>query len=114
MDAIEFIKERNRMCKSFSRSCDGCPAIKNFCCDTFEWQERLVAIVEEWSTAHPLKTRQSEFLKQYPETNLDKCGVITICPATLSSTYRNNYGGCKNINNVCVDCCHEFWMQEVE
>ena len=26
MDAIKFVKERNRMCKSFGGSCDGCPA----------------------------------------------------------------------------------------
>ena len=49
MDAIKFVKERNRMRKSFGGSCDGCPADKNTCCDTFEWQEKLVTIVEEWS-----------------------------------------------------------------
>ena len=59
MDAIKFIKERNRMCKNFGGSCDGCPANKNTCCDAFEWQEELVAIVKEWATAHPQKTHQA-------------------------------------------------------
>jgi hypothetical protein len=55
MDAIEFIKERNRMCKSFDDDCDcsNCPAYRNNCCNTFEWQEELVAIVEKWSAEHP-------------------------------------------------------------
>lgn len=84
MDAVKFIKERNRMCKSFGGSCNDCPADKNTCCDAFEWQEELVAIVEEWLAAHPCKTRQDAFLKQYPETALDENGVISICPKALS------------------------------
>lgn len=28
MDALKFVKERNRLCKSFGESCDGCPANK--------------------------------------------------------------------------------------
>ena len=114
MDAIEFIKERNRMCKSFGGSCKDCPANKNFCCDTFEWQERLVAIVEEWSTAHPLKIRQNEFLRQYPETALDENGVISICPNGLSLAYRNNSGGCSNLDSTCVNCRRGFWLKEIE
>lgn len=118
MDALEFVRERNRMCKSFGES-DGCKSCPVFYkegnrCMTVLWREEIIPIIEKWSKENPCKTRQSEFLKQYPETTLDKCGVITICPATLSSAHRNNYGGCKNINNVCVDCRHEFWMQEVE
>lgn len=29
MDALEFIRERNRMCRTFDKSCDGCPAYEN-------------------------------------------------------------------------------------
>lgn len=82
MDAVEFIEERNRMCKSFGGSCRGCPAF-----DAFEGALCLVdqqstldataqiAIVEEWSAAHPHKTRQSELLKQCPEAAIDDYGV---------------------------------------
>lgn len=114
MDAIKFINERNRMCKSFGGSCNGCPADKNFCCDTFEWQERLVAIVEAWSTTHPRKTRQSELLKLYPETALDENGVISICPNALFLAYRNSSGGCNNPDSTCPDCRREFWSKEVK
>ena len=118
MDALEFVRERNRMCKSFGDG-DGCKSCPVFYkegnrCMTVLWREEIIPIIEKWSKENPCKTRQSEFLKQYPETTLDKCGVITICPATLSSAHRNNYGGCKNTNNVCIECRREFWNQEVE
>lgn len=31
MDAVEFIKERSRMCKSFDKYCYGCPAWDGSC-----------------------------------------------------------------------------------
>ena len=63
MDALKFVKERNRMCKSFGGSCDDCPVDKNTCCNAFEWQEELITIVDEWSKEHPHKTRQDLFLE---------------------------------------------------
>lgn len=118
MDAIKFIKERNRMCKSFGRSCDDCPADKNTCCDAFEWQEELVAIVKEWATAHPRKTRQDIFLEQWPSAKIDEdIGVPNICPADLDERYRDARGRC-NIRSTqtgtCDLCRQEFWMQEVK
>ena len=113
MDAIKFVKERNRMCKSFGGSCDGCPADKNTCCDTFEWQEKLVTIVEEWSKENPLKTRQSVFLKQYPNARIDSQNSLYICPADAYGDTvcpRNKKDG----NVICYDCRREFWSKEVE
>lgn len=114
MDALKFIEERNRMCKSFGGCCDDCPADKNTCCDAFEWQKELVALVEEWSTAHPRKTRQSVFLERYPEAQIDDNDVLSVCPAVISHSHRKDGGGCFNIHKKCTDCRREFWMQEVE
>lgn len=86
MDALEFLRERNRMCKSFK--------------------------VKDWAAAHPRKTRQSVFLEQYPETEIDKYGCLRLCPELVSADYRNRHRDC--INRVCIDCRREFWMQEVE
>ena len=113
MDAIKFVKERNRMCKSFGGSCDGCPADKNTCCDTFEWKEKLVTIVEEWSKENPLKTRQSVFLKQYPNARVDSQNIPYICPADAYGDTvcpRNKTDG----NVICYDCRREFWSKEAE
>ena len=114
MDALEFVRERNRMCKSFGGKCNGCPADSNACCNTLKWQEDFVTIVEKWSAEHPRKTHQSEFLKQWPETNLDAFGVIQICPIAISAVHRDESGECKDPERLCIDCRREFWMQEIE
>lgn len=123
MDAVKFIKERNRMCKSFSPDCEGCridevkPVINECVLWTLDNPEKAVQIVEEWSAAHPRKTRQDVFLEQWPEAKLDEDGIIVICPAVLSKTYRM-YSGEKCPTTItpkiCADCRRKFWMQEVE
>lgn len=110
MDAIEFIKERNRMCKSFGDGCSNCPADRNTCCNTFEWQEELVAIVEKWSAKHPRKTQQSVFLEQWPSCMIDDDGTIGICPRNVDKNYICDL---KRFS-ACTDCRREFWLQEVE
>ena len=109
MDALEFIKERNRMCRSFGGSCNGCPADKNICCSAFAWQEELVAVVEKWSKENPRKTRQSLLLEQYPSAqSVD--GVIMICPKMLDTSF-----SCPLDDNIdCSACKRGFWTQEVE
>lgn len=120
MDAVKFVEERARMCNSFSPDCEGCrvdeekPVISECYRWMFENPERSVKIVEEWSAAHPRKTRQSVFLEQYPGTILDVFGVLRLCPARISAAYRNDDGECKNPEKVCSDCRSEFWMQEVK
>lgn len=122
MDAVKFIEERNRMCKSFDTGCYGCPASNCegellYCAvgqDSTVDAKAQIAIVEKWSSAHPHKTRQSVFLEQWPEAEVDDNGILTLCPAPISSTHRNEYGGCANYGAKCTDCCREFWLHEVE
>ena len=76
MDAVEFIKERNRMCKSFGDGCWKCPAYKNSGCIAAFWEEEIVPIVEKWSKENPRKTRQDVFLEQYPEAGTDTKGIL--------------------------------------
>ena len=111
MDAAKFIQERNRMCRSFGGSCNGCPADKNICCSAFAWQEELVAIVEKWSKENPRKTRQSIFLEQYPNA---KCvdGVLVFCPKWIDTCFSCLIDDNNNVD--CATCRHEFWMQEIE
>lgn len=115
MDAVEFIRERNRMCKHF-RGCNQCPADGMICSTIWEMHdaEKLVQVVEQWAAEHPHKTRQSEFLEQYPEARVDKDGILRICPADIAKSLRDEYGGCANPMENCHKCRREFWMQEVE
>ena len=115
MDALEFVRERNRMCKSFGGKCDNCPADRNNCCNAFEWQEDFVAIVEKWSAEHPPKTRQSKLLKIFPDTTIDtNTGAVSICPAAISKSYRDEVGICNQCGVYCRDCQSRFWLEEIE
>lgn len=117
MDAVKFIEERNRMCESFGDRCTGCPASNGGCAviqeSTLDATDQ-VAMVEEWSAAHPRKTRQDVFMEQYPEAFLDEHDVLRICPMNISTSYRNSDGLCRYSEKMCADCRREFWMQEVE
>ena len=117
MDAVKFIEERNRMCKSFDNYCYDCPAWYGSCkletgthleCEA----DKAVKIVEDWSAAHPRKTRQSVFLEQYPQVAIYK-GVIVIKPCQLVEGYTSDYCTLYGKSN-CHECRKEFWMQEVE
>ena len=88
MEALEFLKERKRMCRSFGGSCTGCPCEKVRCVINAHVSDddykRIVAMVEEWSAAHPRKTRQSVFLEQFPSVSSGKQVRMTVkikfCP----------------------------------
>ena len=105
MDAVKFIEERRRMYKVTGKRSTTLAG----------WipAEDVVKEVEEWSAAHPRKTRQSVFLEQYPNARIDSQAVIYVCPADA-------YGDkvCpKNEENVhmpCRDCRRNFWLREVE
>lgn len=118
MDALEFLKEERRMCNSFDIGCVKCPLGDIGCCvspeETDEEFEKEIAIVERWSKEHPRKTRQSEFLKLFPETEFKRDGVIAICPFAISAAYRSEEGLCASPFKNCFNCRREFWMQEVE
>lgn len=115
MDALEFLRERKRMCNSY-KGCEGCPLAKGRCVigTSDEDCERIIATVEKWSKEHPRKTRQSVFLKQYPEARIGDDGVLQIHPCSISASHRNVRGNCVNMRRECPDCRREFWSQVVE
>ena len=114
MDALEFVREKNRMCKSFGdgEGCMSCPFYKEGNrCMAILWKEEIIPIVEKWSKENPRKTRQSIFLEQYPNA---KCvdGVSVLCPMWIDTCFSCLIDGNNNVD--CATCRHEFWMQEVE
>ena len=117
MDALEFLRERKRMCNKYSDCCD-CPLGSSSCvinhATSDENQEKIVTAVEQWSKEHPRKTRQSVFLEQYPEAQIDNNGVLCVCPAPMFHSHRTDEGGCIEVSKSCTACRREFWMQEVE
>ena len=119
MDAVEFIKTSARMCREYD-DCEEC-ILSNFCGRTCEEQdmyqvaEQAVANVLEWAKEHPVKTRQSEFLKMFPEASMLDDEYLNICPAQISSECRDKEtGGCYNLDMDCVECKRDFWLKEIE
>lgn len=104
MDAVRFIKERRRMYKVTGKHS---PTLA-------EWvpAEDVVKEVEEWSTAHPHKTRQTVFLEQYPNARVNiNTGVLSVYPCAIEQGMENTIY-CNSIS--CADCRSKFWTQEAE
>lgn len=110
MDAVEFLDKVDRLSKRGSteekmRYTDYRAAGDNV---------GAVKFVERWAVAHPIKTRQSEFLKQWPDASIDDLGVLKVCPSPISTSHRNAHGGCTYSGGNCSDCRRKFWLAEVE
>lgn len=103
MDAVKFIEERRRMCKATRR-------YSPIMLEGISPKD-IVKEVEEWAAAHPRKTRQSVFLEQYPQADIDNTGLLILCPKRISVDIRVT-ADC--MRQRCSDCRREFWMQEVE
>lgn len=116
MDAVKFIKEWKRMCDSV-RCCEKCNIkeeknILKFCGKTVkEDLEKAVAIVEQWSEEHPVKTRQSEFLKMFPNAQIGDREVVIICPRYVDASIPEGEI-CDSM--TCSNCRKEYWLAEVE
>ena len=112
MDAVEYVKTLRRLCKSKER-CSECKLYNKkggyYIVDTNEYAEKAVQIVEQWGKEHPVKTRQSEFLKMFPNA-LRSGHVLDICPRTLNTEYMPPKR-CENI--FCSACKKDYWNEEV-
>lgn len=116
MDAVEFFKTVNRLCEN--QSCRECPVCKEGVCIVMnmvridgglvESIEETVSKVEQWAKDHPVKTRQSEFLKLFPNATIDEDnGILCIKPCTIDESI-----GCTN-GKGCDDCYRKYWLTEV-
>lgn len=106
MDAVKFLEERKR---KFNNG-ESVPALgADIDCN----YEDAVKEIEEWSAAHPHKTRQDVFLEQYPNARIDSQAVIYVCPADAYGDKVCPKNG-ENVHMPCRDCRKEFWLQGVE
>lgn len=113
MDAVEFLKVLGKMCDGNCRECEFEKVHSvNEGCSTWRTAhpEEAVAIAEKWAAEHPIKTRQSVFLKQWPDARInDVDGVLEIQPCKLN---RDMSATCQC--TPCVVCRKAFWLAEVE
>lgn len=113
MDAVKFVKTLGRMCNV---ECINCEIWKRRSggesCAV--WQknhpEEAVEIAEKWAKEHPIKTRQSEFLKLFPGVDVCKTdGCLTLNPCSVYEKMRKECAG-----KLCSECRRAFWLAEVE
>lgn len=94
--------------------CEDCPlGITNngmdVLCSEFEtlYPEKAISAIQRWSNEHPQKTYLTEFLKHYPNAELNPIGVPKgICPYDLG--LMNRYD-CRKDRN-----CKKCWNQPIK
>ena len=111
MDAVEYLKTLCRMCHCECLKCEFGKARSGFeTCPV--WQrthpKEAVEIAEKWAAEHPAKTRQSEFLKLFPNAQTDS-GCLNACPMDV---FGNTGIDCNK--QTCYECKNAFWLAEVE
>lgn len=123
MDVLEYEKARIRMCRTMilkEGGCEACPlfnGLKRRCGFAASIAENMdenairknIDIVIKWAKDHHVKTRQSEFLKMFPNAQIDTYGALTIRPCSIEK------GLCSKCTTLshCVDCRREYWLTEV-
>lgn len=121
MDALEFVKEYNRMC-DIECSCYACDyrnelinhikfigEFEHETCLllTMENPEFSVKYLEQWSKEHPKKTRLQDLLEKYPNAPKTADGTPRVCAAALGYINFCEMGS-EDIN------CKNCWNQPLE
>jgi hypothetical protein len=114
MKAVDYLKERSRMC-AFHQYCIDCPIsnlISNtsLSCKKYEeiHPEEVVAIVENWAKEHPVKTYVSVLLDKLPNIKINNHGVPFGCPSTYFKAPLNR--NC--LTTDCLDCWNREYKEE--
>lgn len=117
MDAVKYIKERNRHTNKTGRFCEinciDCILSKanngrGVDCKMFEtrYTDEAVRLVEDWSRNHPQKTYLMDFLDKFPNCSKNGIGIPLSCRQYIYSETKT------------VDCkgrsCLECWNEPME
>lgn len=137
MNALEYLTERNRMCKRMGKFCINCPLSwtetkdpesgrrvrfsmiapdsDRTCASMEEMMPELAyKIVKEWSEENPVQTWLREFHKRFPDTQMeDRAIQSNLCVSTLFGAKAiciamETTVGCEPCDGKC-ECC---WMME--
>ena len=106
MDAVEFIKQVRRMGKQKGEA---------ICFKLEEKDTEIVDQVEQWAKEHPVKTRQSEFLKMWSDAEISDDGLPDIAPCQLNVELLQceSQEDCEK-RGVCGKCRRDFWLKEIK
>lgn len=119
MDFVKFAHDRSRMCnaqRGQGEGCKGCPldqimdrgSVCSVWC--FKNPEKAIEAVEQWVKEHPVKTRQSVFLEQWPDARIHRTDELPF----VSPCYLVNKTVPECTGTSCPECRKAFWLAEVE
>lgn len=123
MDAVEFFQTVKRLCEN-QKSCNGCPICKEGMCmvrrmvmlddNSIKSIEEPISKVEQWAKDNPVKTRQSGFLKLFPDADMQRISVLFPCvmDQTIRPTRCVKYESFSSPKK-CVECRKDYWHEEV-
>ena len=125
MDAVEFLKEAKRYCRWCKNTTqDGKKRLCEVCYfeklnDIFNLHpmaySKFVETVEQWAKEHPVKTRMSEFLKQWPDAEIGGDGLPHVAPCQLCvGLIQDEFKEDCRDRGVCDKCRRDFWLKEIE
>lgn len=105
-----------RMCIAENKDCRECPLSESntnenlYCAEyLLKYPDKANEIILKWCKGHPAKTRQSEFLKMFPNAKIDNYGTSILCPQWVDKDFKCN------LQTLCCDeCCREYWLAEVD
>ena len=107
MDAVECMKVVTRMLKSGTIDC----AIQKYIsAQKKNDYEGMVEAAEQWAAAHPIKTRMSVFLEQWPDARIHRADGLPF----VSPCYLVNKTDPECTGTSCPKCRKAFWLEEVE
>ncbi len=108
IDALEFIKAIKQMLSAGANNSTVQKYISAYKKNDYE---EMVKAAEQWAAEHPIKTRQSEFLKMFPDAPIyPDTGLVRVSPCQVD---RALCGNCPTGIN-CIECRKKFWLAEVE
>jgi len=108
MNAVDYLKEKERMCNSLVCNCPMSKKNngKGMLCESFEkyYTEKAVEIVENWAKENPVKTYLSVLLEKLPNATLNNSTTLPfICVQTLFGKGVECIGGMS---------CKQCWNRE--
>ena len=102
------IKDLKRMCEEYYY-CMGCPLFYlEGCIMLYRLPSNLDDIVDKWVEEHPLKTYAHDFLKKFPNAQLDSYGAPRAC---VNAIY--GLGDCSK-SEISGIICRDCWNQKMK
>lgn len=106
MDAVEFLKQYSRMVTF---------GVQPFKVPSNLPYEEIVSRVEQWAKEHPVKTRQSEFLKMWPDAEIGGDGLPNVAPCQLClGLIHSEFPEDCESRGLCDECRRDFWLAEIK